>query len=242
MAVVGGFAILFVLLIGLDRIITLYELIWGKATIERLFYEDLGLSRSWSSFIAVVGSFFYALAWAPLSLWTYRVLAWRFSPRQFTTAFLCWVFVYGHAPLAHALLGTDVCFNQRTGAPQKWYVEDLSGEITLFDSGGYDALRGAEKRPVTSEICNQFARQKANAAPRRLLASVSTIEFFDPISGRPKVWYYKTSDGNYELFNSRGFHPGSSEPLLPVTKGIVADILTRTPKGCFTFNDQRVCE
>jgi hypothetical protein len=81
-----------------------------------------------------------------------------------------------------------------------------------------------------------------NAAPRRITANVSTIEFFDPISGRPRVWYYKASDGSYELFDARGFHPGSSEPLIPATKEVVADIVKRSPKSCFTFNDKKICE
>ncbi len=63
------------------RVTAVYEFYWGRANIERLFYEDLGLSEAWSSFAAIAISFFYALAWVPLSLWTYRVLAWRFNYR-----------------------------------------------------------------------------------------------------------------------------------------------------------------
>ena len=62
--------VLIALTVGVPRIVAVYELYWGKDNIQRLFYEDLGLSEAWSSFIAVVGSFFYALAWVPLSLWT----------------------------------------------------------------------------------------------------------------------------------------------------------------------------
>lgn len=83
-------------------------------------------------------------------------------------AFASWMLVYGHAPLLHALLGTDACVNQRTGAPLKWYIESADGEITLFDSGGYDSASGVEKRPATPEICAAFARQKVNARPRRI--------------------------------------------------------------------------
>lgn len=184
------FFILILVLAFFGRVVAVYELLWGKASIERLLYEDIGLSQSWSAFIAVVGSFFYALAWVPLSLWTYRILAWRFSARQFTVAFLCWAFVYGHVPFLHAMLGTDACFNQRTGAPQKWFIEASDGQITLFDSGGYDVISGSEKHPVTSKICSAFARQKANAGPRKVTGNVRELEFFDAISGRPRIWYH----------------------------------------------------
>lgn len=207
---------------GFDRIIAVYQLYWSSRNIERLFYEDLGLSRSWSSFIAVVGSFFYGLAWVPLSLWTYRVLIWRFNSLQFFLAFGCWVFVYGHVPLLHALLGADACFNQRTGAPMKWYVQDANGRINLFDSGGFDPVTQAEKRPVTPAVCSETA--KLSSVPQQISAEIDIIEFFDPVSGRARVWYYKASDGNFELFSSSGFHPRTGEALRPVTKEIATEI------------------
>lgn len=241
--IVGATALIVVIFLSMfyGRIVATYELVWGKESIERLFYEDIGFSRSLAAFIAIVGSFFYALAWVPLSLWTYRILAWRFSGRQLVTAFVCWVFVYGHAPLAHALLGSDVCFNQRTGVPLKWYVQAPNGEITLFDSGGYDKA-GTQKLLVTRDICDAHGRQAANVVPRRIAASVRDVQFFDPNTGRPRVWYYKTLNGTYELYDAPGFSPGTSDPLLPMSREIVADIIARAPERCFTFNGERVCQ
>jgi hypothetical protein len=242
--IIGATAALLVLVLlssFYGRLVAAYELVWGKDSIERLFYEDLGLSRSWSEFIAVIGSFFYALAWVPLSLWTYRVVVWRFNGRQFVTAFVCWLFVYGHAPLAHALLGSDVCFNQRTGVPLKWYVQAPNGEITLFDSGGFDTA-GARKLPVTPDICKGFARQIAHVAPHRITASVRELQFFDPNTGHPLVWYHKNPNGAYELYDAPGYSPGTSDPLVPVSKDVVPDIIARAPERCFTFNGERVCQ
>jgi hypothetical protein len=119
-------------------------------------------------------------------------------------------------------LGSDECFNQQTGTPMKWYVEAPNGDVTIFDSGGFDIVTGAEKQPVTPEICTRFAKQKTKSRPRRITANVRDIEFFDPNGGRVRVWYSKAADGSYELFDSRGFNPTTSEPLLPVTKEIVA--------------------
>lgn len=226
----------------LPRLTAAYELYWGQENIRRLFYEDLGLSEAWSSFIAVVASFFYALAWVPLSLWTYRVLVWRFNTKQFITAFVCWVLVYGHVPLLHATLGSDACFNQRTGAPQKWYVEGQDGQITLFDSGGYDVISGSQKHPVTPSICKAVARQKTNTGPRKVTGNLRELQFFDPISGHPRVWYHRASDGSYDLFDGPGYDPNTSEALNPVTKDAVAEIMKQAPKNCFMFNGERVCE
>src|SRR5215213_8817838 len=123
------------------------------------------------------GLFFYAFAWVPLSVWTYRVLLWKFNAGQFSLAFVCWVFVYGHVSLAHALLGTDTCFNQRTGEPTKWYVQDAAGRIVLFDSGGFDTATGAAKQPVTTQICTAFERQEKNDIPRRITVDVRQVDF-----------------------------------------------------------------
>jgi hypothetical protein len=221
-------AVIVVLYLG--RIEAVYQLYWGRDQLRRLFYEDVGMSDAWSSFIAVVGSFVYALAWVPLSLWTWRLLAWRFNAHQLVTAFACWVLIYGHVPLVHALLGSDACFNQRTGEPLKWYVQDPNGDIFLFDSGGFDVARATQKVPVTPAICSAFARQKVNGRPHRIIADVQSVEFFDPNNGRPRVWYSKAPDGSYLLFDASGFNPSTGESLLTITKDAVADIMTRVAK------------
>ena len=215
-----------VVVLFLGRIEAVYQLYWGRDQLRRLFYEDVGLSDAWSSFIAVVGSFVYALAWVPLSLWTWRLLAWRFNAHQLATAFACWVLIYGHVPLVHALLGSDACFNQRTGEPLKWYVQEPNGDIALFDSGGFDTARATQKLPVTPAICSAFARQKVNGRPHLITADVHSIEFFDPNNGRPRVWYSKAQDGSFALFDASGFNPSTGEKLTPITKDIVVEIMT----------------
>jgi hypothetical protein len=224
---IAAVAVVVLIVVNLPGFGAVSRLYWSQANIEKLFYEDLGLSHSWSAFIAVVGSFFYALAWVPLSAWVYRVLFWRFNARQLSLAFICWVSVYGHVPLLHALLGTDSCFNQRTGEATKWYVQDNDGQIILFDSGGFDAVTGVEKQRVTTQICTAVARQKKNDRPRQITADPRQIEFFDAATGRAKVWYSRSSNGSYELFDAYGYHPTTSEVLRAVNKEVVSDILQR---------------
>ncbi len=219
-------ALIILLVLVAPGSMALYETYWGKESIRGLFYEDLGFSYSWSSFIAIVGSFFYGLAWVPQTAWTFRVLIWRFNTRQLATAFGCWVLVYGHVPLLEALLGSDNCFNQRTGVALKWYVEDPNGQVTLFDSAGFDTVTRAEKQPVTPDVCRAFALQKNKEQPRRITAGLKDVEFFDPNNGRAKVWYSKAADGSFALYDRSGFDPVTSDPLHPVTKDIVAGLMT----------------
>lgn len=50
------------------------------------------------------------------------------------------------------------------------------------------------------------------------------LEFFDLRTGEPKIWYYKTKDGKYDLYNNSGFHPRYRAKLEPVTEQIVLEI------------------
>jgi hypothetical protein len=214
----------------LGRIKAVYELYWGRGPLYRLFYEDAGLSDAFSSLLALFVSFFFAIAWVPLSLWVWRLAAWRFTLRQAAIALACWLLIYGTAPLIHTFLGSDACFNQRTGEPLKWYVEEPNGKIILFDSGGYDTTQATQKLPVTPAICSAFARQKVNARPNRITANIHSIEFFDPNNGAPLVWYTKEPDGTYLLFDASGFNPSTGEKLLPATRDVVNDIMTHAEK------------
>jgi hypothetical protein len=79
----------------------------------------------------------------------------------------------------------------------------------------------------TTQICTAFDRQKKNDSPRRITVDVRQITFFDSVTGRPRVWYAKSANGVVELFDSHGYHPTTSEALLPVTKELVAELQKR---------------
>ncbi|MGQ9571259.1 MAG: hypothetical protein ACUVUQ_10585 [Thermodesulfovibrionales bacterium] len=68
----------------------------------------------------------------------------------------------------------------------------------------------------------------STAEPERLYITQDSIEkgeikFFRP-DGKPRVWYYRTEDGKFELFNRKGHHPIYKEKLKPVTPNIVSQI------------------
>lgn len=197
------------------RAFAIYQLYWSQSGIRSLLHDELGFSEAWSSFIAVVFSFFYALAWIPLIGWTVHILGWNFNWKQFGLAFVCWIVAYGHSPLAHAVLGQDICFNQRTGHPLKWYVIRSNGEVQLFDSGGYDPQLGQEKLPVTSEICSIHQNQLRGVTTKRILGNLSDVKLVGSRS-ETRVWFYETTEGTIELFDSPGFHPKTHALLTPV--------------------------
>ena len=48
-------------------------------------------------------------------------------------------------------------------------------------------------------------------------------KFFRP-DGKARVWYYRSEDGRFELFNRKGYHPIYKGKLKPVTPEVVSQI------------------
>lgn len=65
------------------------------------------------------------------------------------------------------------------------------------------------------------AEERKLRPPARL--DPDDIAFFSPVTGEPQVWYWRAAEGEFEFFDNTGFHPGSGDPLQPVTKEIVAE-------------------
>lgn len=198
--------------------------------IKSLFYEELGFSDAWSSLFAVIGSFFYAVVWVPLLWWVLRVSFWKFNLRHLTFAFFGWIFIYGLIPLVHVIglqVGTDACFNQRTGKPLKWYVIRPGGEIILSDSVGKDPITQRDKLQVTPQICRVVELQRRGIRPKELSGDPRSMKFFDEVSGQARVWYYRSPDGRIDLFDAEGMHPVVGEPLVPINKDVVQESQAR---------------
>ncbi len=49
--------------------------------------------------------------------------------------------------------------------------------------------------------------------------------FFDPITGKPRVWYYKLPDGTYAFYDKAGKYPGSGEDLLPIDQATIQNAI-----------------
>jgi hypothetical protein len=56
--------------------------------------------------------------------------------------------------------------------------------------------------------------------------AIRAIQFVDATTGKPRVWYARTFEGKYDLFDNEGFHPVEFAELKPVTQTVVQDILT----------------
>lgn len=195
---------------------------WTVSGFRTLFHDNLSIGYAWATVLALVCAFGYALAF-PLAL------RWLFigsrSAIDRLKAFACIMVVFGSTPLLHALFDSN--FKQTSGETQKWYVLSPSGEIILSDSGGFDPVIGVKKQALTPEVARTIERYKRGLRPKPLLVDPNRLTFFDVANGRPLVWYYKTSKGGYDLFDSEGFYPDNGELLQPVTAAIVTELKLR---------------
>ena len=113
-------------------------------------------------------------------------------------------------------------FDLRSGEPAIWYAKNKNGNIELFSLMGFHPDTGDELLPVTKEVVASWKDQQAK--PKRVSQKVDpeTFVFFDQITGEPRAWYWRGSDGQYEFYDGPGFHPGTGEPLIVVDLATIA--------------------
>ena len=120
----------------------------------------------------------------------------------------------------------NVNFTQ-SGEPLKTYYETSEGDIELFPIDMKIHPRTGEPlKVVTREVIQDL--DLANSEMKKVditLAKIKDgeIQFFRP-SGSPRLWYYKTEKGEFELFTRKGHHPITGDNLKPVTREVAWEI------------------
>lgn len=123
-------------------------------------------------------------------------------------------------------------FDRATGWPVVWYVIGAGGEVQLFDLMGFDPQSGQTLKAITPKIVADWREQRdlrlrekqklSRAAPQRIEAAERS--FFDPLTGKPKVWYWRDpTDGHFEFFDGEGFDPINGQVLAAVTPDIISE-------------------
>jgi len=124
--------------------------------------------------------------------------------------------------IAHALFlwqGTKNQFFDTSGKAIKCYILSRDGEVRYLERPGIDAVTGRLCREVTSETLERLQAYAKGKRPERIFKEKP--EFFDPRTGEPIVWFWRSKSGAIELFNLMGFHPERGEELQPVSRDVV---------------------
>lgn len=75
-----------------------------------------------------------------------------------------------------------------------------------------------KSQTVRKEEQERAARQQRPAKP----IDPTTAAWFDPVTGQPRVWYWREGS-TYEFFDNSGFHPRTGDKLLIVDRKVVSD-------------------
>jgi len=122
-------------------------------------------------------------------------------------------------------------FDVRSGEPSIWYFKGKDGTIEIFDLMGFHPDTGEDLQPITREVVEAWKVQNADRRrreaeklrrPPQRIDDSEGFAFFDARTGEPRVWYWRSSNGEYEFYDNRGFHPRTGEPLAIITPQAIA--------------------
>lgn len=110
-------------------------------------------------------------------------------------------------------------FDLRTGEPIVWFYKGDKGSIELFNLMGFHPQTGDELQPITKEVARDWQTQQQSAprAPNKVTPSAD-FELFDPLTGAPRLWFWRNTEADYEFFDGPGFYPRTGEPLKQFTR------------------------
>jgi signal transduction histidine kinase len=122
-----------------------------------------------------------------------------------------------------------VFFSTLTGEPIVWFTKGGAPHtIELFDLMGYSPRTGEELEPITRRVADEWTAdeqsrlQEAKRIPPKRIPNPETTVFFDPITGQPKVWYWRSDQGDWEFYDNKGYHPRNGDPLQVVSREVLS--------------------
>ena len=152
----------------------------------------------------------------------FRIVMIRGKPYDYAAAMILPLISWGIAQI-------PANFDATTGEALRYCAKRPGGELFCLDRPGIDPLTKQPLGPMDAKLAERQYREERGLLPKRIVASVEGIQFFDPLSDpnkpEPKVWVAKNDRGCYDLFDNPGVHPQTGEPLLPVTRDIVRTIV-----------------
>jgi hypothetical protein len=107
----------------------------------------------------------------------------------------------------------------------KYCAETPEGTWTS-DSTGKDPVYGIELKPCTMEQKLALREGTGHLKPpsELTITDAENFKWFDPVTGRPLVWYSALPNHGFHFFDSRGIDPHNGQELKPVTSEVVERI------------------
>jgi len=111
-------------------------------------------------------------------------------------------------------------------------VKILEETRKTTDAGGSLSIKSEvtvcvpKSQTVKKEEQERVARQQRPAKP----VDPTTVAWFDPVTGQPRVWYWREG-ATYDFFDNSGFHPRTGDKLLVVDRKVVNDWRLSVERG-----------
>lgn len=115
-------------------------------------------------------------------------------------------------------------FDARTGKVLRFCADRPDGSLFCLDHEGIDPLTQRKLLPIDSNTAEMEFRKQKGLAPKLISKSVSSVVFFDPLSGQPKVFLAKNDTGCFDIFDNPGVHPQTGDRLMPATKDLIRQL------------------
>lgn len=168
--------------------------------------------------------FFWAVAKYSKSWWGFSPL--RANLNLYLNRYGVIIVLYVGAYFLAVYFASRDSFVGLDGKPTKYCAETPEG-IRVFDSPGVDPVYGVTLRPCTDGQIRALRKELlAIPSPRPVgIDDPRSYAFFDGVSGRPNVWYYRRADGHLDLYDRGGSHPGTGKPLSPINEEVIEELV-----------------
>jgi hypothetical protein len=116
--------------------------------------------------------------------------------------------------IGHSLVlwyGTRTDYFDRSGKAIKCYVLTRDGKVTYGERAGIDPTTGRLCRLLTAEMLERLKQYEMGKRPQQITDTNPT--FFDPRTGEPIVWYYR-SKTDIEIFDLNADPPNTVSPSM----------------------------
>ena len=99
--------------------------------------------------------------------------------------------------------------------------------IKVFDDRVKDPIYGIQTQPCSLDQTVEIRRiNNPGLGPQRVqVGDARTFAFFEPVTGSPRIWYSKTSTGEYEFFDRMGNDPETGAPLQVINQHVREDVI-----------------
>ncbi len=153
-----------------------------------------------------------ALAVPAISI--FRIAVGRGRPKDFALAMVVPVLAWLPSQI-------PANFDARSGVVLRYCAERPDSTLFCLDHPGIDPITQKELAPISSDVAEREYRKRQGLVPKRIAVENATIEFFDPLSGKARVFFARNDSGCFDLFDNEGFHPETQERLQPATREFV---------------------